>query len=371
MNRQTGEPMTRTDLLTIDQLAPERQEKLAELLDECLLQLENGKSIDLELLASEYPDLAQPLRSYLRSLSFMCGAVKPTQRTEPPAFALGSGDDARLGDYRLIREIGRGGMGVVYEAHQYSLGRRVALKLLPFAAILDERQIARFQIEAQAAAQLHHPNIIPVYSVGCERGVHYYSMQLIDGDSLEQLVADLRKSHALPVTLPTTQPATKPAQTTGWLANLVSSAPQSVAANPKSGAARADTLRDRSTIQSVRSRNYIQAIVELAIQAADALAFAHERGVVHRDIKPSNLMLDRQGQLWVGDFGLARISSQQDLTRAGEQIGTVRYMSPEQAAGQTHLVDHRTDIYSLGATLYELLTLQPAFAGQDRSEVTR
>ncbi|MCA9152635.1 MAG: protein kinase, partial [Planctomycetales bacterium] len=310
MNRQTGEPFTRTDLLTIDQLAPERQEKLAELLDDCLLQLEGGKSIDLEALATEHPDLAQPLRDYLRSLSFMCGAVKPTQRPEPPGFALGNGDDARLGDYRLLREIGRGGMGVVYEAQQYSLGRRVALKLLPFAAILDERQVARFQIEAQAAAQLHHPNIIPVYAVGCERGVHYYSMQLIDGDSLEQLVADLRTSHALPVT----QPATKPAQTTGWLANLVSSAPQSVAANPNSGAARADTLRDRSTIQSVRSRNYIQAIVELAIQAADALAFAHERGVVHRDIKPSNLMLDRQGQLWIGDFGLARISSQQDLT---------------------------------------------------------
>src|SRR5207249_1973274 len=155
--------------------------------------------------------------------------------------------------YRLLRELGRGGMGVVYEAEQVSLGRRVALKVLPAASTLDPRQLQRFQAEARAAAALRHPSIVPVYAVGCEEGVHLYAMQLLDG----------------------------------------------------------------------------------------------------------------QGQLWVADFGLALFGADRGLTRTGDLVGTLRYMSPEQARAGRGLVDHRTDVYALGATLYELLTLRPLFDGAD------
>ncbi|MCB1125923.1 MAG: protein kinase, partial [Verrucomicrobiae bacterium] len=248
----------------------------------------------------------------------------------------------RLGDFRLVRELGRGGMGVVYEAEQLSLGRRVALKVLPFAALLDERLLQRFKHEAHAAAQLHHTHIVPVYSVGCERGVHYYAMQFVEGQPLSAVIRELREQSEPP---------------TGRAATPLTSA----SASSLTGGG------------SPRTPAYAQAVARLGIEAAEALQHAHELGIIHRDIKPSNLLLDAKGRLWVTDFGLAhcRLATGETITQPGDLLGTLGYMSPEQAGGSRQLLDARTDIYSLGVTLYELLTLRPAFTGRDRQDLLR
>src|SRR5262249_20786180 len=248
----------------------------------------------------------------------------------------------RLGDFRILREVGRGGMGVVYEAEQISLGRRVALKVLPFAATMDPRHLQRFQNEARAAASLQHPHIVPVHAVGCERGVHYYAMQFIDGHSLGQVIEELR--------------TTKESNHRGT----------------------ENTEKRQQTVVSslcslclCGSNDFFKRVAEWGIQAAEALEHAHSVGIVHRDIKPANLMIDSHGALWVTDFGLARTAADAGLTMTGDVLGTLRYMSPEQALAKHGLVDHRTDVYSLGVTLYELLTLDRAFGGRDREELLR
>jgi len=226
-----------------------------------------------------------------------------------------------LGEFRLLREIGRGGMGVVYEAEQVSLGRPVALKVLAASAGFDSKQLARFQIEAQVAAALHHPHIVPIFAVGCDRGIHYHAMQLIAGRCLADILRNPGDD--------------------GDGASLSLSTPL-------------------SPCEAAR----------LAMHAAEALDHAHALGVLHRDIKPANLLRDDRGHLWVTDFGLARYRDGADLTVSGDLLGTLRYMSPEQAAGG-RVIDTRTDIYSLGATLYELLTGRPAFVGDDHQVILR
>lgn len=252
----------------------------------------------------------------------------------------------QLGDFRLLQEIGRGGMGVVYEAEQVSLRRRVALKLLPFAAALDPRQLHRFKNEALAAAHLRHENIVPVYAVGEDRGVHYYAMQFIEGRSLAALISELKS----PV-----DNRQMPGAATG----------QPAATEPTSPMALLSTERFSG------SQRFYGWVASLGRQAALALEYAHSVGVVHRDIKPANLLLDPQGQLWVTDFGLAQVAGDAGLTMTGELLGTLRYASPEQVLGRRGVVDQRSDIYSLGATLYELLTLAPIFDGRDRNELLR
>jgi tetratricopeptide (TPR) repeat protein/tRNA A-37 threonylcarbamoyl transferase component Bud32 len=219
----------------------------------------------------------------------------------------------------------------------------VAVKLLPFAAVLDARQIARFKNEAQAAAQVQHPNIVPVFAIGVERGVHYYAMQLIDGRPLDQAISELREG----------------AERTPAVAQET--------VNNRHASTR-DSLLNRAW---ANREKYYRTVVQLGLQAAEALHAAHEYGVVHRDVKPSNLLLDAQGKLWVTDFGLARCQRDVSLTKSGDLVGTMRYMSPEQAAGRSALVDHRTDVYSLGVTLYELVCLRPAFAGEDGAALLR
>jgi tetratricopeptide (TPR) repeat protein len=187
---------------------------------------------------------------------------------------------------------------------------------------------------------------VPVYAVGCERGVHFYAMQFIDGQTLTAVIEELRRD---PVAAALTGPST----------------PAPAAADTPGPAAA------RSTETSPRDPGYFRAVAQMGVQAAEALEHAHQLGVVHRDIKPGNLLVDGRGHLWVTDFGLAHCQSQAGLTMTGDLLGTLRYMSPEQALGQRGLVDHRTDVYSLGATLYELLTLEPAFPGDDRQELLR
>ena len=290
-----------------------------------LADLEAGRRPDRRAYAARHPELAEAVAECLDGVELAHGIAAlrsppaPTQMTQLP-----------LGDFQIVRELGRGGMGVVYEATQLSLGRRVALKVLPFAAALDAKQLQRFRTESHAAAQLHHANIVPVYAVGCERGTHYYAMQLIDGQALD---ATLREA----------EPEGNPAASTA----------------PPGGPTRPATSAERKATHGVAAR--------VACQVAEALDYAHEAGVVHRDIKPANLLLDGKGTVWVTDFGLAQVTAAAGgLTRTGDVFGTLRYMSPEQAAGRRADVDHRTDIYSLGATLYELLTRRPIFPATDR-----
>jgi WD40 repeat protein/serine/threonine protein kinase len=287
----------------------------------------------------------------LADLNWLTGAVHVPPPSGPaPAAALGT-----LGDFRLLREVGRGGMGVVYEAEQMTLNRRVALKVLPFAATLDPRHIQRFKHEAQAAAYLHHTNIVPVYTVGCERGVYYYAMQFIEGQTLAALIRGLRRQGPEPSSSAPT-PLYASSQADGE--------------RPKP-TARPPTAAVPSTQRSAPDPAYHRRAAQLGVQAAEALEHAHQLGVIHRDIKPANLLIDGAGNLWVTDFGLAHCQSQVGLTLTGDLVGTLRYMSPEQALGGRAPVDHRTDIYSLGATLYELLALRPAFPGRDRQELLR
>ncbi|QDV68380.1 Serine/threonine-protein kinase PknB [Rosistilla carotiformis] len=348
--------------------------QIAQLLDDYACRLEQGDETGAERLLADHPELNGSWGMHLESLRALCRAtrdVEPGASHTPEEVAI---DGATLGDYRLGREIGRGGMGVVYEATQLSLRRNVALKVLPFAAVLDSQQVARFRNEAQAAASLHHPHIVPVFAVGCERGVHYYSMQLIDGQSLEQVFDAPSGSHpANSRSVDASGRDDNPHNQTTLDAPLLGG-------NPRGAAAvrwqQPVPFADRSTQAGAGDRTQvgntgcgpdeIRRTVELMICVADALDFAHQQGVVHRDVKPSNLLVDSGGKVWVADFGLARVRGLGNLTAEGKVMGTARYMSPEQIAGRQQEIDHRTDIYSLGITLYELLTKRPAFENQDR-----
>jgi tRNA A-37 threonylcarbamoyl transferase component Bud32/outer membrane protein assembly factor BamB len=263
---------------------------LAQILDQYLADLQAGRAPNASALLAAHPELADQLRQCLSGIDFVHRVSHASGETP-----------AQLGDFRIVREVGRGGMGVVYEAEQVSLHRRVALKVLRFAGVADAEAMQRFQREAETVGRLHHTNIVPIFAVGCEQGVQYYAMQFIEGRGLDAVLAQ------------------------------------------------AGTALDPHEV------------ARLGLQAAEALAHAHQRGVIHRDIKPSNLLLDGEGCLWLTDFGLAKRLDEVTLTATGMLMGTPRYMSPEQAAAMHAPIDHRTDVYSLGATLYELATGKPVF----------
>jgi hypothetical protein len=248
---------------------------------------------------------------------------------------------------------------------QISLGRRVALKILPFAAALDAKQLQRFKNEAQAAAHLHHQNIVPVYAVGCERGVHYYAMQFIEGETLAALILELRG-----LTVREDRGSRVEDREATTTAQRPVPTKQADTREDYGPACETSPRHPRSSILHPPS-SFFRMVANLGAQAAEALEHAHSLGVVHRDVKPANLLVDVQSNLWVTDFGLAHCQSQAGLTMTGDVVGTLRYMSPEQALAQPVGVDHRSDVYSLGATLYELLTLEPAFSGRDRQELLR
>jgi eukaryotic-like serine/threonine-protein kinase len=337
------------------------QELIADLLDNYTHRLEVGDESGALQLLNQHPQLQSAWGDHLETLQKL-GRATPHKVAMPAeereASEIGG---SILGDYRLNREIGRGGMGIVYDATQLSLRRNVALKVLPFAAVMDKQQVARFRNEAQAAASLQHPHIVPVYAVGLERGVHYYSMQLIDGQSLDQVIQSPDLSAAAKIDSQRRNETTMELPVDGQRGRR----PASPAHFPDR-TTRAVFSHNASTVRSIRSREYIQSTVSSIIDVAAALDFAHQQGVVHRDIKPSNLLLDSTGKVWVADFGLARARGLANLTVEGKVMGTARYMSPEQVAGKSQEVDHRTDIYSLGITLYELLTLRPAFENLSR-----
>jgi serine/threonine protein kinase len=336
--------------------------RVVEALDEYLAALEAGEKPSRTAFLARHAAIAGTLSECLDGMEALHVATSTPGRAPVPAAEGARGAAERLpgmplGDFRIVREIGRGGMGTVYEAEQLSLGRRVALKVLPFAAALDTKHLQRFKNEAQAAAQLHHAHIVPVYAVGAERGLHFYAMQLIEGQNLAELIEDLRPRQPPPGPdaagtgphPPSPRPATAPG------------------ADTRSGLG-----AQLSTQRSARPTEFFRTVAGLVAQAAEGLDYAHGVGVVHRDVKPANLLVDHGGNVWLTDFGLAQLlHTDAGLTQTGDLLGTLRYMSPEQAAGQRLVIDHRTDVYSLGATLYELLTLRPIFDGSDRQTLLR
>ena len=256
-----------------------------------------GKRPSVDSVAEANPEHESALRDLLPVIEKLEQARQAHIQKPSGLATLGVSRPERLGDFQLVRQIGRGGMGVVFEAVQKSLGRRVALKVLPSSLLSSDEQLRRFECEARTAAALHHTNIVPVFGVGQDQGFHYFVMQRIDGHGLDALLLEPNRKLT----------------------------PQQVA--------------------------------KLGVQAASALAYAHHQQVLHRDIKPANLLVNDDLELWVTDFGVAKALESDAVTRTGDVVGTLRYMAPEQVVGEA---DVRSDIYSLGLTLYELLAGRPA-----------
>ncbi|MHC4959293.1 MAG: tetratricopeptide repeat protein [Planctomycetota bacterium] len=298
----------------------DREEQLAEIVAAWRAEREQGGIADPERFVLSHPDLADDLRARFAAIDMLeqrfAGAVPK-----------------RIGEYRIVKEIGRGGMGVVYEAEQASMRRRVALKVLYPSITGSPRAVKRFQQEAWAAGRLKHTNIVAVYHLAQEGGIWYSAMELVDGRPLSDVVADLRDSRGRPR--------------------------ESRLARRARQAARSSTFTGTET----GTRAYYARVAEMFADVAEALQVVHDHGVIHRDIKPGNLLLDTEGNLKLVDFGLARLEDSGAMTMTGEIVGTPFYMSPEQLGGDRDALDARTDIYSLGATLYEAIALRPPFRG--------
>ena len=265
-----------------------------------LKAVETGAPPNPQSLIARYPAFAKELGEFFADQQGFQRLAEPIRAAVALAPPLGT-EIRYFGDYELLEEIARGGMGVVYLARQVSLNRLVALKMILAGTLASNAAVQRFRNEAEAAANLDHPNIVPIYEVGEHEGQQYFSMGLVDGGSL------------------------------------------------------GDRLEDSGSLTP-------RVAAELVKLLAAAVAFAHERGVIHRDLKPSNVLLDAQGKPKVSDFGLAkRVQKTDSPTMTGDVLGTPAYMPPEQAAGTVDLVGPSADIYSLGAILYACLTGRPPF----------
>ncbi len=297
--------------LTATHSGGDGRDLLDRLAEEFTERCRRGESPTVVEYEERYPEHAEQIRTFLPTVALMEQLKRAADPSREPV--LSRAIPERLGEFRVVRELGRGGMGVVYEAVQESLGRHVALKVIHHIH-LDARRLQRFQREAQAVARLHHTNIVPIFGAGEHEGLPYYVMQYIQGNGLDAIVG---------------------------------------------------TWRDTG---SIRSAEHWRLVATIGEQAARALQYAHEQGILHRDIKPANLLIDEQRTVWITDFGLAKLTGHDDLTHSGDVIGTLRYLAPESLRGET---DPRSDVYSLGLTLYELLTLTPPFGELTPSELLR
>jgi serine/threonine protein kinase/WD40 repeat protein len=335
--------------------ASDERDPIEQLADSFLRRYRAGERPSAAEYVARYPELSDQVRDLLSALVLM--------EQDPPVGGRSSDTSAghadltgqQLGDYRIVREIGRGGMGVVYEAVQESLGRHVALKVLSTGLHTAGQFLERFRREAKAAAGLHHTNIVPVFGVGEHQGTHFFAMQFIAGRGLDAIVTEVRQRQQDQAAT-TVPPKPGAAKSTLRL-------PAAEATPVPCTALESPPAEKPSELSDLPHGQYVRAVVQVVIQAADGLHHAHQNGVFHRDIKPSNLLLDARGTVWITDFGLAKTAGNDDLTATGDLVGTLRFMAPERFRGES---DARSDVYALGATLYELLTLRPAYADTDR-----
>jgi serine/threonine protein kinase/WD40 repeat protein len=369
---------------------------LNQLAHEFAQRFRQGERPSLTEYTDRYPEFEAQIRDLFPAMVMIerFGSIGGTATDLHPWTATADGTVPKhLGEYRILREVARGGMGIVYEAVQESLGRHVALKVLPFQSLADANHLERFRREAKAAAKLHHTNIVPVFGVGEHDGVHYFAMQLIQGQPLNSVLHELerrRRSSAPtaggPAVTPSAVPEARNRQelTVTLAGNLVTGKfsggerepggsqrdemvyrVSSVGGSPSGpNASHAVVSGDDSELTEQSDANYFRSVARVGVQVAEALAYAHQQGIVHRDIKPSNLLLDTHGTVWITDFGLAKAEGTGELTSPGDLLGTMRYMAPERFQGKA---DPRSDVFSLGLTLYEMVTLRPAFTAAERA----
>jgi hypothetical protein len=289
----------------------DRQERVEDIVADYVDRMNRGERLTADQVRDAHPELAEELLEHLETFVEL---TSPSDDNRP----LGT-----LGDYTLRRQVGRGGMGVVYEAWENSMDRRVALKVLPAGVAADSNAFLRFMREAKTAGQLSHPNVVPVYAMGVKEQTPYFAMEFVEGETLAQVLAKIKDAK----------------------------------------------LDEKTAFGATREElAFYSNLAHAFADVADGLQHAHSKGIIHRDIKPSNLILDQNGRLRILDFGLACLEGQESLTISGDVVGTPLYMSPEQAKRKKIPIDHRTDVYSLGATLYEMLTLQPPFRGKDHND---
>ena len=349
------------------------------LLDEFLERQRQGEDPSLTEYCDRHPHLAGEIRDLFPALRLMEN-LKPESddvcgRPQLPKLE-------QVAGYRILGEIARGGMGVVYEAEQESLGRRVALKVLPRYMAEDEQLLARFRREARAAARMHHTNIVPVFEVGQDGEHVFYAMQLIQGQGLDSVIKDVAGLPARPsgpqdrgVTLRPSAEATVEGVRADRSAesllrnSLTDDLAEGIGSDDEVAPVVTDSIAITSETGILSARGglgqFYRSIANIGLQTADALAYAHARRIIHRDIKPSNLLIDAGGVVWVTDFGLAK-TTDEGLTHTGDVLGTIRYMSLERFKG---VCDERADVYSLGATIYELLVLRAAFEANERASL--
>jgi len=394
--------------------SPGERDPVERLADEFASRCRNGESPSVAEYARKYPQYAERIEELFPAVAVM-EQLRTAETAEREAVIRRAGFAAppeHIGDFDVVREIGRGGMGIVYEAKQRSLARQVAVKVLPKHALLLEKDLKRFQREAQTAARLRHTNIVPVFGVGDQDGLHYYVMPLVRGVGLDEIIREMRETgevsadeaapQAAPgapareppdlrdvvrvltarkfATAPSAPAQSRPDAYEGAPGSPVtrrssrSSAGELMRSNgrapdqargpsraprvngAKGGRHRTARRRPAGVDRALRADHW-RTVARIGVQAAEALDYAHGQGTLHRDVKPSNLLVDEDGVVCVADFGLARAVEHTGSSRSGEVVGTLRYMAPEQLQGAA---DVRSDVYALGMTLFELLTLQPA-----------
>ena len=402
------------------------------LTDDFIRRFRLGENPSIEDYARRYPSIASEIVDVLASIEMMeqlsrCEVDYREQANGTRAANRGT-SSKRLGEFDIVREIGRGGMGVVFEAVDRALQRRVALKVLNDSTLATQKHIDRFHRESRLAAQLHHTNIVSVFGVGEENGTHFYAMQYVQGVSLQEIILGLRhldeagdnerydsraklsgsaddarlvaramllgrfaESRDVDAHKDSEQstsdegglnPIVDDNDTVGsafdqtldisnskhdegnspdsskpsWESDAL---PQQQFVVPAPDTAAGKNLRLGPNLRLGTA--YFESVARIGVQVARALHYAHTNGILHRDVKPANLLFDAKGTVWVADFGLAKLAEHDDLTRTGDVVGTLKYMAPEQLAGQA---DARSDVHALGQTLYELLSLRPTCDGE-------
>ncbi len=342
------------------------REPLEVLASEFIDAVRQGRNPEIDAYVARNPELAGEIAELFPLLAAMEGWKAFRTRTSLEHRAISILASERFGDFRILREIGRGAMGIVFEAEEISSRLRVAVKVLPFLTTTELRE--RFEREAQTAARLKHPNIVPVSNFGEYDGLCYYVMQLVRGAGLDWLIQQLsgRRGVVFPHDI-LAQFAVggrisqeEPSEEFG-----VEGPPSEKKSAAKSAGSQAGDEEDASFANGLGRDSWLL-FAQIGEQIAGALEYAHARGTLHRDIKPANVLLDADGRIWLTDFGLAKETGELIEDTAAHPAGTLRYIAPEQFSGT---IDVRSDIYSLGVTLFELLTRTSLFASEDRNSL--